>query len=75
MIYASGMHFYGGIKLVLSHFYEGINVVSPHFYEGINAVLLHFYGGIDVVSNPLAPKLFQKPAKFTFKFVFVDKIL
>ena len=64
MIYASSMHFYGGIKLVLSHFYEGINVVSLHFYEGI-----------DAVSNPLAPKLFQKPAKFTFKFVFIDKIL
>lgn len=64
MRYASGMHFYGGIKLVLSHFYEGINVVSLHFYEGI-----------DAVSNPLAPKLFQKPAKFTFKFVFIDKIL
>ena len=64
MRYASGMHFYGGINVVLSHFYEGINVVSPHFY-----------GGIDAVSNPLAPKLFQKLAKFTFKFVFVDKIL
>lgn len=64
MRYASGMHFYGGINVVLLHFYEGINVVSLHFYEGI-----------DVVSNPLAPKLFQKLAKFTFKFVFVDKIL
>lgn len=64
MRYASSMHFYGGI-----------NVVLLHFYEGINAVLVHFYEGIDAVSNPLAPKLFQKLAKFTFKFVFVDKIL
>ena len=64
MRYASGMHFYGGINVVSLHFYEGINVVSPHFY-----------GGIDAASNPLAPKLFQKLAKFTFKFVFVDRIL
>lgn len=75
MRYASSMHFYGGINVVLSHFYEGINVVSPHFYGGINVVSLHFYEGIDAVSNPLAPKFSQKPAKFTFKFVFVDKIL